>query len=57
MWDKEAARGESSVGGDPLRPSVTLSLRFVKLEETLDVVQSGFGLPTCSAHAVFKCLN
>lgn len=36
---------------------VTPVLGLIKSEGTLDIVQSGFGLPTCLAHTVFKCLN
>ena len=36
---------------------MTPILGLGKSEETLDVVQSGFGLPTRLAHTVFKCLN
>lgn len=43
--------------GAPPRPAVTPVLRSVQSEETSDIVQSGFGLPTCLAHTVFKCLN
>lgn len=48
---KQCWRGDS-----PLCPTMTLILTFVKLEVTFDVVQSGFGLPTCLAHTVCKCL-
>ena len=43
--------------GAPPDPAVTPVFSFVQSKETLDIVQSGFGLPTCLAHTVSKCLN
>lgn len=37
--------------------AVTPILTSVQSEETLDVVQSGFGPPACLAHMMFRCLN
>lgn len=50
-------RGRAVTGGGGAHPAVTPVLRSVKLEETLDIIQSIFGRPTCLAHKVFKCLN
>lgn len=43
--------------GAPPDPAVTPVLSSVQSKETLGIVQSGFGLPTCLAHTVSKCLN
>lgn len=59
--DGKSGGGDQSCveGGTPCFTLLymTLILRFVKSEETLDIVRSGFGLPTCLARTVFKCLN
>lgn len=39
--------------GAALTPAVTSA----RVQETLDVVQSHFGLPTCLAYTVFKMFN
>ena len=54
-----AGKGGKSGGGDgaPPDPAVTPVFSSVQSKETLDIVQSGFGLPTCLAHTVSKCLN
>lgn len=58
-WEEPGRRRPGGQGSDwwALALVGPRFLRSVKLEETLDIVQSSFGLPTCLAHKVFKCLN
>lgn len=66
--ERKGLRGPSGAGAGPhaaLAPggggekgaALTPAVTSARVQETLDVVQSHFGLPTCLAYTVFKMFN